>query len=126
MAAIIALTLDCEVSYGPKEIKEKPQFQKYQELLWLPLFVSLFRHHVNAKNYKSYPKYNKTNPERQGHIFEKVAGKSDTDDIFTEISNGFSSESPSFFVKEMAHKQLLSLETIGESSLGETTAIGWY
>jgi len=108
--------------YGPKEKEDTSQLQKHPQLLWLPLFNSFFRYHVNADNQTSCSKYNKTYPERQGKVFEEIAGKTNANNVFTQITNNFSGELPSFFVKQMAHKQLLSLNSVGESSTGETTA----
>ena len=79
---------------------------------------------MNAVNNRTCTKYNKADSEGQGQIFEEITGKSNADDVFTKITKDFGGKFPCFFVKKMTHNDLLSLKSVGESSVGEATASG--
>jgi len=60
-----------------------------QPLLRVPLFVSFFIK-PDTKQNQTYAKYTKDDAKEQGQIFEEIAGKSNSSNVFAQIAQYFS------------------------------------
>lgn len=96
------------VDDGLSKTKLKYQPEIRILLLSFPSFISFFGNHSNARYDSSHPKYTNSHTKWQGEVFEKITGKSDTNNVFTQVRNNFSGEFPGFFVKENFHNRLLA------------------
>ena len=119
-ATINAFATDA-VCGGPIGIEETRRSQPRWSLSLLPLFASFFGNHEGRSSQENNSNHTKYNSNWQGKVFEEITGKANAQNIRAKVAENFSNKFPGFFIKEMAHKQLLSLGSVSESSSGETT-----
>ena len=92
-------------------------------LKWpVPSLASFFVHHINACQDQSHTNYTNNYAYRQGQIFEEITGKTDRQNVFTQVIDGFCGKLPGLFIKNNAHDKFLSFVSVGERWPGEAAA----
>jgi hypothetical protein len=90
------------------------------------IIASILFSFIFNKYNTDYQKYNSQGQEpdaqKPGHTLKKIAGESNSNDCLAQIPKIFGNEFLGFFGENKFHDNFLSLESVGESSLGNTTA----
>jgi hypothetical protein len=109
---------------GQYKVKNQRKLIGINRQLSLPYFFSFIFYNYNT----DYKKYNSQDQEpdtqKPGHIFKEIAGKSNGDDCFAQISKVFGNELKSFFGKNEFHKISFRLDPSAKAVWGQLRYMG--